>query len=139
MASLKGSRRNDEGRPPVGSLTPTQEEQLINRVLGYAAALSWLGLATVTAAGTLTTQASLLHVNWTMAGVFATIGLFVAWRTASIERLRSRNPAIPEIERFLPIEAISVTEMLLAGILCMLAAGCRRHRGDRQAGLRRHD
>lgn len=79
----------------------------------------------MTAAGALTTRASLLHVNWIMAGVFATIGLFLAWRTEIIERLRNRNPAIPEIERLLLIEAISATAMLLAGIFCMLAAGYR--------------
>ena len=97
----------------------------MTRWLGYLAALSWLTLAAVTASGSVLIDASLVHVNFTMAGVFAAIAAFLAWRARVVDALRRRYTDSPEIGRLLLVEGISSTGAFILGTGCLTAAALR--------------
>ncbi|MBN9888966.1 hypothetical protein [Salipiger abyssi] len=97
----------------------------MNRLVDYIAGLSWVGLAAVPLVGAIFRNPSLSAINDIMVTVFTTIGAFVAWRAATIDRLLCDLPDCMETRRARQVELIATLAMLGFGTLCLTGASLR--------------
>lgn len=94
----------------------------MSRLAGYLAGLSWAALAVVTLAGAMFRNPSLPAINGIMVTVFAAIGVFVAWRAVTIDRLLRTLPISILTRRARQVELVASLAMLVLGTLCLAAA-----------------
>lgn len=95
---------------------------MMQRVIGRLAAISWLALAGVTAAGMVLSGTSAIALNTTFVAVFAAVAAFLYWRARIVEAVARRHPDSAEVAALLRIETIAAIGALLTGLLCVSGA-----------------